>query len=182
MPARCPSWFMRRGPRRPPSCASRPSDAYTRRALRRPFRVGPPRGARVTDIERRCQRGRHGFPAFRWSGVGVSSAGSVAVRQAVANARSDWCTRFPPQDHGSSSGAAAKIGVASLERVAHGQLAVPRALPGRHRPSRPDRRCSGSGGYSILVIAQADPASSRRFAMAGSSYPIWAAARGNRAA
>ena len=43
---------------------------------------------------------------------------------------------------------------------------VPRALPGRHRPSRRDRSVCGLRGYSIWVIAQQKPASSRAAATA----------------
>ena len=43
---------------------------------------------------------------------------------------------------------------------------VPRALPGRHRPSRQDRLLSGLSVHSIWVIAQQNPLSSRAAATA----------------
>src|SRR5450755_1185782 len=46
-----------------------------------------------------------------------------------------------------------------------GQSRVPRALPGRHRPSRRDE-VVGRAVHSIWVIAQANPASSRAAATA----------------
>jgi hypothetical protein len=114
-----------------------------------------------------CQGGRHEFPAFRWLGTdgcgrlggwrsGLLCATRVMLIYADPGGRRTMVRRGEP--------------LSRIERgqpglVAHSAFADSPRVPGRHRPSRRDEDVIGVG-YSIWVIAQQNPASSRAAATA----------------